>query len=221
MKRDFSRNKGQTPQFRKLETRNNNRMLVLTGLLISLTLLLPSCVSFDHVVHTKPSGMTFGEKVPLNVGHYIPAKFEEYSVHKHDSFIGSYYYPDLGITSAVQFKLALGQLFRKVETIRDIPYAKKEAKGLDVVIELQIDKSYFYNPPFNWQVRRASITYKITLYDSNWNVLFTRFVEGIGETKGRGYNKLSVAASKAIEEGVKKAIDTILTSEEIKTLLKR
>ena len=219
MKRDFSRNKGQTPQFRKLETRNNNRMLVLTGLLISLTLLLPSCVTFDHVVHTKPSGMTFGEKVPLNVGHYIPAKFEEYSVHKH-GFFGSDYYPDLGITSAVQFKLALGQLFRKVETIRDIPYAKKEAKGLDVVIELQIDKFYFYNPSYPGQVWRASITYNITLYDSNWNVLFTRFVEGIGVSKGQK-NNASVAASKAIEEGVKKAIDTILTSEEIKTLLKR
>jgi hypothetical protein len=169
--------------------------------------------------------MTFGEKVPLNVGHYIPANFEEYSVDKRGSFIGSYYYPDLGITSAVQFKLALGQVFRKVQTIRDIPYAKKEAKGLDVVIGVQIDKFYFYNPsspPNPRQVWRASITYNITLYDSNWNVLFTRFVEGIGVSKGqKKFNNASVAASKAIEEGVKKAIDTILTSEEIKTLLKR
>ncbi len=102
---------------------------------------------------------------------------------------------------------------------------KKEAKGLDVVIELQIDKFYFYNPPFNWQVWRASITYKITLYDSNWNVLFTRFIEGIGDTKGHFWvpvsENASNAASKAIEEGVKKAIDIILTSEEIKTLLIR
>lgn len=222
MKRDFSRNKDQTSQFRKVETGNNIRMLVLIGLLISLTLLLPNCAPFPpYVVHAKTSGSggTFGEKVPLNVGYYITEKFEKYNVVKR-GFV-NWDYPNLGMASALQFKLALEQLCRRVETI-DIPYMKKE--GLDVVIEPQIEKFYFYAPPFNWQIWRASITYKITLYDSNWNVLLTRFVEGIGDTKGHSWiyaENASVAASKAIEQGVNKAIDTILTSEEIKTLLRK
>jgi TolA-binding protein len=223
MKRDFIRNKGQAPQVKKVETGNNMKMLVLMGLLIILTLILPNCGPFpSHVVYTKASDRTFGDKVPLNVGHYITEKFERYSVDKRG--LVDWYYPNLGMASAVQFKLALEQVFRRVETIRDIPYSKKEAKGLDVVIEPQIDKFYFSAPAFNWQVWRTSITYKITLYDSNWNVLFTRYVEGIGDTKGRFSGPVSkhasVAASKAIEEGVKKAIDTILTSQEINKLLK-
>lgn len=198
-------------------------MLVSTGLLISLALLLPNC--FSYVVDTKPSGRTFGEKAPLNVGHYITTKFEGYNVHKLGVFT-IFYYPNLGEASATQFKLELEQHFRKVETIWEIyPYTKNKAKELDVVIEPQIDKFYVYNPPSNWQVWRASITYKITVYDSNWNVLFTRFVEGIGDTKGRFWGPVSknasAASSKAIEDGVQKAVDTILTSEEIKQLLKR
>jgi tetratricopeptide (TPR) repeat protein len=225
MKRDFTRNMGQTPQFKKVEAGNSIRMLALIGLLLSLIVLLPNCgFPPSYFVDVKPSGMRFENKVPLNVGYYITAKFEKDNIFQKKFGYSSY---TLNLRGPEQFKLALQQVFRRVETIWEaIPYTKNKAKELDAVIEPQIDKFYFSAPPFEWQTYRARITYKVTLCDSNWNVLFTRFVEGIGDTKGPyfwggGYKNKNarVAVSKAVEEGVKNVMDTILTSEEIKKLL--
>ena len=232
MKRDFVKNKGEAPQVRKVETRTNISMLVLIGLLLSLTALLPNCVPpVRRIVDVKPSGRSYGDKVPLKVGYYITTKFENYSVRLHgvydiSSGFAGLYYPNLGLATGKEFGLALVQLFAKVEAIyEEYPYTRERAKEVDVVIEPQIDKFYFHDPTFKQGVWRAGITYKITLYDSNWNILFTRSVEGVGNSKGRmsdSYSEnASIAASKAIQEGVKNAMDTILTSEEIEKLLRR
>jgi hypothetical protein len=205
--------------------------LIFVGLLISLmSLSLGGCypIPANKYAIAEPvlRGKPYVYKIPLNVGLYISPDFEYFSVKKWKGPL--WHYDNLGKASAKQFELELNNIFRKVEVIYEKPPFKKniwkeKARKLNAIIEPKIEKFYFGIPIWNTLNYPARIRYEIVFYDMNRNIIFKKIVEGIGNTKGRWVpesQNASIAASRAIEEGVSKAIETILTSDELKTFLK-
>ena len=198
-------------------------MMVLLSLLLGLILLFG--VGCHNIrVSPKPPEKLGIEKIPLDVGLYISDEFKNYKASK--NIMGDQWnYTNLGEASASQFKLGLGLIFRTVEVVDEkAPFSKPKARTLHAVIEPMIYKFLFDIPITKFQVYPAMIGYKITLYDMNGKVLFTKMVDGIGDTRGHpGFSyseNPTIAATKAVEDGINKVLDTILASDEIKTLVK-
>jgi hypothetical protein len=203
----------------------NIKPLVLIGLLVSFTLILSAGCSHIVLVAPKLPEKVVTEKIPLDVGLYITNEFKNYKVS--ESRKGdTWNYTNLGEASTAQFRLGLSQIFRTVELINEKPpFSKPKDIILHAVIEPAIDKFDFNIPLTKFQVYPSRIHYKITVYDMSGKVIFTKSVEGIGDTKGSpGFDfaeNPSKAASKAVEDGANKALESILASEEIKALLKK
>jgi len=159
------------------------------------------------------------------VGLYLTDEFKNYKISEYRKG-DKWNYSNLGEASSVQLKLGLGQIFRTVEIVDEKPpFSKPKVITLQAVIEPAIYKFDFDIPFTKFQVYPAQIGYKITLYDMDGKVLFTKMVDGIGDTKGQpGFDfaaNPSKSATKAVEEGINKVLETILASEEIKALGKK
>ncbi len=208
---------------RNMKTGKTGRRLVLMGFFLSFTLIFTGCA---HTVLVAPKPPEKGniEKIPIDVGLYITDEFKNYKVSEYRKG-DKWNYTNLGEGSSAQFRLGFSQIFRKVEIVDGKPpFSKPKATTLQAVIEPIIYKFMFDIPITKFQVYPAMIGYKITMYDMNGSILFTKMVDGIGDTKGQpGFNfaaNPSKSATKAVEDGINKTLDVILASEEIKTLLK-
>jgi hypothetical protein len=197
------------------------------GFLAGFTLIFSvGCAHTVDVVPGLPSeNILSAKKIPLDVGLYITDKFKNYKVPEFRQLI-EWNYTNLGEASSAQFRLGLSQIFRTVELVDEKPpFSKPRAAILYAVIEPTIDKFDFDIPPIAFLVYPARILYKITVYDMSGKVLFTKSALGIGDTQGKGSfdptEFPSKSASKAVEDGVNEALETILASEEIKTILKK
>jgi len=206
-----------------MKTQKTGRRLVLMGLFLSFTLIFTGCA---HTVLVAPKPLEKGniEKIPIDVGLYITEEFKNYKVSE-DRKGDKWNYTNLGEASSVQIRLGLGQIFRTVEIVDEKPpFSRPKVITLQAVIEPAIYKFMFDIPFTKFQVYPAMIGYKITFYDMSGKVLFTKMVDGIGDTKGQpGFDfaeNPSKSATKAVEEGVNKALDAILASDEIKALVK-
>lgn len=164
------------------------------------------------------------EKLPIDVGLYISESFKNYKVSKY-KMGDKWNYMNLGQASATQFQLALGLAFNSVELVKSKPPIPS-GKGITVhaIVEPAIDRFDFDIPLTKFQVYPAQIYYTITVYDTDGNVIMKKTVEGIGDTKGRpGFDfteNPSVSASKAVEDGVKKAVELIITDPVVRKLKK-
>lgn len=198
-------------------------MLVLLGLLFGLMLLFGvGC----HNIRVSPKNPEKPgvEKIPLDVGLYISDQFKNYKVSE-NRWGDQWNYTNLGEAGAAQFKLGLGLIFRTVEIVDEKPpFSKPKTVTLHAVIEPMIYKFIFDIPITKFQVYPAMIGYKITFYGMDGKVLFTKMVDGIGDTRGHpGFSfseNPTIAATKAVEDGINKALDAILASEEVKALVK-
>lgn len=194
----------------------------MIGLLVGFT--FSAGCTHTVLVAPKPPVMSTG-RTSLNVGLYITDEFRNYQVS--ESVMGhTWNYTNLGEASTAQFSLGLGQTFRTVEIVNDKPpFSKPVVTILHAVIEPTINNFTFDFPFAKFQIYPARIHYKITVYDMRGNIIFAKSVEGIGDTKGSlGIDETenpSKSASKAVEDGVYKALETISSSEEIKALLKK
>jgi hypothetical protein len=175
-------------------------------------------------VSPKPPEKMLSEKIPLDIGLYLSEEFKNYKVSEY-RWGDKWNYTNLGEASATQFRLGFNQIFRIVEIVDEKPpFSRPKTIKLHAVIEPMIYKFFFDIPFTKFQVYPAMIGYKITMYDMNGKVLFTKMVDGIGDTRGRpGFDfseNPAKAATKAVEEGVNKALDAILASDEVKLLVK-
>ena len=160
------------------------------------------------------------EKLPIDIGLYISDEFRNYRISQ-PRLGDTWNYTNLGEVSSVQFRLGLERIFRIVEMVEEKPpFTKPRKTVLCAAVEPTIDMFYFDIPPMNVQIYPARIYYSITVYDMKGRVKLTKCIEGIGDTRGtQGFSftrNPSISASRAIEDGVNKALDAILTSLEVK-----
>jgi hypothetical protein len=205
-------------------SRATPRLHVL-ALIVGAAVVLSVGCAHSIVVAPKPPEKTGAETMPLDVGLYLSSEFKSYKVSEFRKG-DKWNYDNLGEVSAAQFRLGLGQIFRKVELVDERPPFKNDsARVLHAVIEPAIDKFDFEIPITKFQVYPARIHYKVTVYDLAGKVLFIRTVEGVGDFKGSpGFDfteNPSKAASKAVEDGAGKAFDALMSSDEVKALLKQ
>lgn len=186
-------------------------------------------------VAPSPPVRATNEKIEVDVGLYLSNEFKTRTFSKRwggDKFN----YPNLGEASATQFHLALAEIFRTVELVEERPsFAKPRSPRLHAVVEPSIEDFDFdvsvvetivpltrykrgKGLTNTWRVR---IAYKITVYDVMGNVVLSETVEGIGYAtasyplgggafeSGRDARN---AASQAIEEGVKRAVEVLAAS---------
>jgi hypothetical protein len=198
-------------------------MLFLLAILMGLIFLFG--VGCHNIrVLPKPPEKPGIEKIPLDVGLYISDEFKNYKVSE-NRWGDQWTYANLGEASAAQFRLGLGLILRTVELVDEKPpFSKPKSVSLYAVIEPMIYKFIFDIPITKFQIYPAMIGYKITVYDINGKILLTKMVDGIGDTRGHpGFSfseNPTIAATKAVEDGISKALDSILASDEIKTLAK-
>ncbi|MBI5192402.1 MAG: hypothetical protein HZA08_03040 [Nitrospirae bacterium] len=198
------------------------RLGVALSIILSISFFLFSACSHTMIATPRLSeGKYLGKKIPLNVGIYVSDSFKNYSVSESNSG-DTWNYPNLGSASANLFKSGLTEIFEKVEQVEGKPpYAKSEQFSIHAVIEPNIDKFYFDIPITKFQIYPASIVYRVIIYDPNGELIFEKIIEGIGDTRGNpGFDfstNPSRSATKAIEDGVNKSLDAIMSSEKIKT----
>lgn len=165
------------------------------------------------------------DQIPMDVGLYLTDGFKNYKVSEFRTG-DKWNYTNLGEASASQFTTGLGKIFRTVKVVNEKPpFAKPEIITLQAIIEPAIEQFDFDIPFTKFQVYPAKIRYNIKVYDMDGRLIFTKSIEGIGDTPGSpGFDfteNPSRAASKAIEDGVNKALKATLMSEEIRTLIRK
>jgi len=176
----------------------------------------------------------YEERIPLNVGLYITDEFKNYQFPLSGKTFGlTYDFYNLGSESAGVFEFGLGQMFDKVLLVDEKPpFSKPKTVIPGVVIEPKIDKFALEMPTLAFQTWISRIQYSITVYDPSGKAIWTKNVEGLGDTKG-DYRQLlsppetkeeitqnpSRSATKAVEDGTSKALEAIYSSQEIRGLL--
>ena len=191
-------------------------------LFVTLLIVFYTGCSHTIIAAPRPPEKRIEEKIPIHIGLYISKEFKNYKVSQ--PRLGDMWnYTNLGEVSSVQFKLGLERIFHVVEMVDEKPpFTKPRKTILYAVVEPTIDMFYFNIPPIDVQMYPARIYYHITVYDMNGRILLTQSIEGIGDTKGNqsfSFTKNpSTSASKAVEDGVNKAIEAILTMQEIKAM---
>lgn len=189
-----------------------------------ILIFLTGCAHTIIASPKRPVNLTT-ETVPLNVGLYSTNEFKNYKIS--ESRMGdTWNYINLGEASLTQFQVAFEQTFRIVKIIDEKPpFSTPKTIVLDMVIEPKIDSFYFDIPLLKFQIYPARIRYHILIYDLSGKVLLEKSIEGMGDTRGFAsfsFSKWpSEAASKAIEDGVNKALTEVLNSEQIKTLIEK
>ena len=151
-------------------------------------------------------------KAPLNVGVYFSDAFMNYQ-HSESKWGDGWNFTNLGQASANQFRDALGKNYVTVVKLNGRPSkAESDAKALDFMIAPEIQSYSFDIPLTKFQVYPATITYKIDVYEGD-GLSTTAVVSGIGDMAGSpGFDfsaNPSNSASKAIEDGVNKAMTAI------------
>ena len=160
-------------------------------------------------------------KVPLSVGVYFSSTFENYQ-HSESKWGDGWNFTNLGQASTHQFRDALEENFVKVVRLKNPP-SKSESgeRALDLMIAPEI-QGYSFDIPFTkFQVYPATITYKINIYAGD-TLTAAPVVNGIGDTAGSpGFDfstNPSNSASKAIEDGVNKAMTALVGSPQVQAL---
>ncbi|MGD9181979.1 MAG: DUF1566 domain-containing protein, partial [Desulfobacterales bacterium] len=194
---------------------------IFAGLLAAVSAVFTGCAHTIPVVPHPPLH-TGADKIPLDIGLYVSDELTNYQVSEY-KMGDQWNYTNLGTASASQFKLYLDHYFLSVELVDRLPPFPDEKKiTVHAVLEPRIEQFDFDIPFTKFQVYPARIRYLIKVYDINGNIILKEEVEGIGDTQGQaGFDfseNPSKSASKAVEDGVKKAVEEIAKSDKIRRL---
>lgn len=180
-----------------------------------------------HQIPATPHRMAIpmpAHKTPLKVGIYFSSAFENYQ-YSESKWGDTWVYPNLGRASTYQFRDALEENFIKVVKLSHPPSKlQSDEYALDFILAPEI-QAYSFDIPFTkFQIYPATITYKINIYEGG-TLLASPVVHGVGDTTGTPGPSFSEnpsrSASKAIEEGVNKAITAIAGTPQVKSLAMR
>lgn len=143
-------------------------------------------------------------KVPLRVGIYYSPDFKKFKYHEvlNDRKV---YNIDFGEQNYTQFRVLMSAMFVSAVAVGQPPLSPAKAKGLDGVIVPQIVKYGFLTPGISGlNFYSASITYRITLYTPQGEMLHEWTLVGYGKS-GRGVSSadtgLADATLQAIRDG--------------------
>jgi len=151
-------------------------------------------------------------KAPLAVGVYFSDAFLGFQ-HSESKWGDGWNFTNLGQASASQFRDALEKNYVTVVKLNGKPSkVESDAKALDFMVAPEIQGYSFDIPLIKFQVYPATITYKINVYQGD-TLSAVPIVNGVGDTAGSpGFDfstNPSNSASKAIEDGVNKAMAAI------------
>ncbi|MCA1978619.1 MAG: hypothetical protein LDL19_05215 [Thiobacillus sp.] len=167
---------------------------------------------------------TPAHKVPLSVGFYFSEAFLGFQ-HSESKWGDGWNFINLGQASANQFREALERNYVTVVKLNGKPgKAESDAKALDLMIAPEIQGYAFDIPLTKFQVYPATITYKINVYQGD-TLSASPIVSGVGDTAGSpGFDfstNPSNSASKAIEDGVNKAMAVLATTPVVQSLAQK
>ncbi len=160
-------------------------------------------------------------KAPLTVGVYFSDAFLGFQ-HSESKWGDGWNFTNLGQASASQFRDALEKNYVSVVKLNGKPSkAEFDAKALDFMVAPEI-QGYSFDIPFTkFQVYPATITYKVNIYQGD-TLSAAPIVNGVGDTAGSpglDFNtNPSNSASKAIEDGVNKAIAAISATPSVQAV---
>jgi hypothetical protein len=185
-------------------------------------------VGCTHEVMVTPNSAAVaanGSRVPITIGLY-GAGIQTHVVS--ESKMGdTWEYNNLGAASFEMFRHALESRFQKVTILTGKPAAGGATVGGAAVVatlEPKISNFTFDIPFTKMQVYPATIQYTITLLGSDGKVLYATTVDGVGDTEGSvGFDfaaNPAQSATKAVELGVKKAVDALANSPAVQALAK-
>lgn len=207
-----------------MKTQRRKITLLLT-LIAGFAFQFTSGCAHTVLVAPKPPRTVVVEKIPLDMGLYMPDEFRNFTVS--ESRMGDKWnFTNLGEESAAQFRQGVRDIFRTVVLVEERPpFSRSKPFAVRAVIEPMIERFYFNIPWFKFQVYPARIVYKVTVYDLSGKILFSKSVEGVGDIKGSvGFDfaeNPSRAATQAVEDGIDKGLRAIVASEEIRALGKK
>ncbi len=195
--------------------------------LVFAGLALGFLVGCAHQVPANPNRAaipTQTNKLPLNVGVYFSSTFEGYQLSE-SKWGDTWNFTNLGQASAYQFREALEEKFIKVVKLKSAPGKQQATEPpLDLVLVPEIQAYNFDIPLTKFQVYPATITYKLNLYEGD-TLVASPMANGVGDTTGSPGPDFSEnpsrSASRAIEEGVNKAIAVIVDSPQVQNLVKQ
>lgn len=197
---------------------------IIIAIFLFTLILLSGCSHKVMVSPERPESIS-NDEVPIDVGLYISNEIENYKVSEWKKG-DKWNYPNLGQASATQFQLALSKAFNSVELIDSKEnFIRQKNITIHALVVPSINEFNFDIPLTKFQVYPARIYYKIKVYNTNGDIIIEEMVEGVGDTKGEpGFDfekNPSAAASKAVEDGVRKSISIIINSKKIQNLYKK
>ncbi|MBC2731776.1 hypothetical protein [Thiobacillus sp.] len=160
-------------------------------------------------------------KVPLSVGVYFSSAFENYQ-YSESKWGDGWNFTNLGQASAHQFRDALEENFVKVVKLKNPPSkSEAEERALDFMVAPEI-QGYSFDIPFTkFQIYPATITYKINIYEGD-TLSASSVVHGVGDSAGNpGFDfseNPSRSASKAVEDGINKAMNVLTDSPAVQAM---
>jgi len=215
--------------------KKENRIPLFAALALTSTLafFLTGCLGpgMNVRVTVTPTLMekTYPDKKPVNIGLYLTEEFKNYRVTDSTKTLGTTYdFWNLGSESAGMFEVGLSQIFEKVVVVdQKPPFSKAQPVPLRAVVEPKIEGFDFKVPAIVVQPWSTKIQYRILVYDPEGKVIWHRSMTGVGKVPGsytRTMEELGTNPAKpttaAIIDATDKLIEAILTSEEMKGLLK-
>lgn len=163
-------------------------------------------------------------KTPLSVGVYFSDAFTNFQ-YSESKWGDGWNFTNLGQASANQFRDALEKNYVTVVKLTSKPSkAEAASKALDVMIAPEIQGYSFDIPLTKFQIYPATITYKINIYDGD-TLTASPVVYGVGDSSGNpGFDfseNPSRSASKAVEDGVNKAINALSSSPAVQVIAQK
>lgn len=172
---------------------------------------------------------TYPDKMPVNIGLYLTEEFKNYRVTDSTKTLGTTYdFWNLGSESAGMFEVGLSKIYQKVVVLDEkLPFSKAKSVPLRAVVEAKIEGFDFKVPAIVIQPWSTKIQYKILVYNMEGNAVWQKSITGAGEVPGsytRTLEELGTNPAKpttaAIIDATDKLIEAILTSEEMKGMVK-
>lgn len=180
-----------------------------------------------HQVPAIPSSAaipTPGHKIPLSIGVYFSDAFTNYQ-YSESKWGDGWNFTNLGQASANQFRDALEKNYVTVVKLSSKPSkAEAASKALDFMIAPEI-QGYSFDIPFTkFQIYPATITYKVNIYEGD-NLGASPVIYGVGDSAGNaGFDfseNPSRSASKAVEDGVNKAMIALTSSPTVQAMAQK
>ena len=198
--------------------------MIRAGVAAAAMALLGGCA---HQVPATPSPAaipTPAHKAPLSVGVYFSDAFANYQ-YSESKWGDGWNFTNLGQASVNQFRDALEKNYVTVVKLTSEPSkAEAASKALDFMIAPEI-QGYSFDIPFTkFQIYPATITYKIKIYEGD-TLSASPVVDGVGDSAGNpGFDfseNPSRSASKAIEDGVNKAMNALTSSPTVQAMAQK